>query len=86
MAAAATERRRESRSAWSSSPLLNGDLRRRSEFVMLLRLLSGRNEGSIDEALPSRLAKPRRGSGGFEDVLLVLPVSSSKLRSSSDGT
>lgn len=53
---------------------------------MFLRPLSGLKEGSIDEALPSRLAEVSRGSGVLEDVLLVLPESSSKLRSSSDGT
>ena len=84
MAAAAYDKRRESMAAWSS-PCRIGDLRRRSELVMLRMLRSGLKDGSMDEALPSRLAELSRGSGTLDDVLLGVPVSSSKLRSRSGG-
>lgn len=53
---------------------------------MLRMLRSGLKDGSIDDALPSRLAELRRGRGALEDVLLGMSVSSSKLRSRSDGS
>lgn len=71
--------------AWSSS-LRMGERRRRSELVILRKPRSGLNEGSMDEALPSRLAEVSGGNGEFEDELLEVPESSSKLRSSSEGT
>lgn len=49
-------------------------------MVMFLRPRSGRKDGSIDDARPSRLAEPSRGTGELADVWLVLPESSSKLR------
>lgn len=60
VAAAATERRRESIAAWSSSRR-RGDGLLRSELVILRSLLSGLKEGIIDEARPSLLAGLDRG-------------------------
>ena len=84
VAAAATDSRRESIAAWSSS-LLMGDRRLRKELVILRRPRSGLNEGSIEDVLPSRLAEVSRGGGGCEDsaLWLLLLGRSSKLRSSS---
>jgi hypothetical protein len=52
---------------------------------MFLRPLSGLKDGSMDEARPSRLVALGRGNGELEDALLVVPASSSKLRSVSEG-
>lgn len=72
VAAAATDSRRDSIAAWSSS-LRMGERRRRSELVMLRRPLSGLNEGSMDDVLPSRLNGSGRGRGGAEGGSAVMP-------------